>query len=137
MTHFGRKIGVGCGRLQHRIYFEKLCKGRQLAMVRACKHTFLSSFFWVDGCNNFVEICHGLVPYDLFQSMILDYLGLCHFSLDFRFVHVLRVFKKLKEAQAPNLLRTYCKKIWLVLCDDLSDSATSLTQSRMTLGILI
>jgi hypothetical protein len=30
----------------------------------------------------------GLSPNDLFQSMILDYLGLRHFSLDFRFVHV-------------------------------------------------
>jgi len=61
-------------------------------MVGACKPTFLSSFFLVDGCNNFVEICHCLAPYGLFQSMILDYLGLCHSSLDFKFVHVFGVY---------------------------------------------
>jgi len=84
-------MGVGCKKLQHRIYFKKIYKGRQLVMMVACKPTFLSSFFLIDGCNNFVEIRRGFVPYDLSKSMILDCLGLCHSSLDLKFVHVFGV----------------------------------------------
>jgi hypothetical protein len=91
-TQFGRKTSVGFERLQRHICFEKLCKGKQISMVGACRPTFFSSFFLLNGCSNFVEIYHGPVPNGVFQFVMLHCLGFCRFALDLKSINVFGVF---------------------------------------------